>query len=260
VIVIIFIAVAWLEANGFVLQLAEKFPQFEDFPPHIFTYITGAIFLFVSVVKEFNYRLQKPALKIENWGWQSVRNGERLYLKVTNKPLILSSKRHAYRTGAEISLYNNRLTKRLANFENVRWEGTHGPVKAKDYQPYDYWAVDIDCGRKRKLYLAARSSLDDPSYIVSDDSYFSDGKWFSISAGIKIPDKAYFRVTLWASDYEYKNHWFKYKKGRLIVIKRNPKNFNETKIIDAIKKAKPLDDVDSSLKLNGDDPGKWSST
>ena len=126
----------------------------------------------------------------------------------------------------------------MANYQDVRWEGTHGPIKEKDYQPYDHWAVNIECGRSRKLYIAGSSFGSGQNFTFSDGNYLINGNFFKFEEGIEIPDPSYFCITISASNYEYKNYWFEFIENQLVLLKKPPKGFNEKKIIDVYPKSR----------------------
>lgn len=216
------IAAALLTIGVIVLDWRGYIDQIAPFlAPPIGSYIAFGLFIISHFYQRWHFQAQRPCLQTVDSGWQAVNNGERLYIEILNLPTVLTQNGNSISTGASVTLYNKKTKEKLSEFENVRWQGTGPPVPDRDYQPYNNWCVDIDSGRTRLLYIGARMSADDPAYTVSDDNYNRDGT-FNIG-GVPIPPKAYFRIVLWASNYDHKEFWFKYKKGDLFKLDKKPK-------------------------------------
>ena len=185
--------------------------------------IFGLFFVYY-LFQRLSFESNRSFLEITNSGWERIRTGglERLYVEVSNIPIINSERSDSNSTGAKV-FYVSKKTKRkiLPEFQNVRWQGTPAPnIKDGIYQPYENWAVPIKSGRSRYLYIAQRStsSTEKTNVFIHNDKSYKNGIEFVDE--LKLPDNDCFVcIVLWSNNSDEKAHWFSFDGEKLIPSK-----------------------------------------
>lgn len=219
---VIVLIVTFLDYFGLINSL---FPRIKFPWP---TVIAFSLFIASHFYQRWKFFAYRPRLEIIRWGWEQIASGglERLYVQVANWPDINTVQGNSTSTSAKLRFYDKSSGKKIIDdIEDVRWQGTSKP-QADDYryQPYDMWAVPIEAGRTRLLYLASRSSKKSKKpkkiYAHCDRSYISD-EWKTKEFLLTKKD-LYLCISLWSSAYDPKEFWFEFNNGKLNSVNKSP--------------------------------------